>query len=165
MKRKWSNEMMNQLMLKIRNHYVANEIVKLSKKYFINFKKIIKRLQLTIFKYKKKMNRNIRATAVYILNNFKRVYNKVYFDLFISTRKNFRAADLMIKNIKLIKNFYVNASFDDDFVKGSSITTSRIDIIKTDTSTSSTRAIVFKSLISKIVSVTSRKMSQVEKID
>ena len=44
---------MNQLMLEIKNHYVANEIVKFIKKYSINFEKIIKRLQLTIFKYKK----------------------------------------------------------------------------------------------------------------
>ena len=68
---------MNQLMFEIKEHHIANEIVKLIKKYFINFEKIIKKLQLTIFKYKKKMNRNIRATAVYILNDFKRVHNKM----------------------------------------------------------------------------------------
>ena len=45
---------MNQLMFEIKNYYVANEIVKLIKKYFINFEKIMKRLQLTIFKCKKK---------------------------------------------------------------------------------------------------------------
>ena len=45
---------MNQLMFEIKNHYVANEIVKLVKEYFINFEKIMKRLQLTIFKYKTK---------------------------------------------------------------------------------------------------------------
>ena len=104
-KRKWSNETMNQLMLEIRDYHIANEVVKLLKKYFINFEKIMRRLQLTVFKYKKKMNRNIRATAVYILNDFKRVYSKIYFDFFISTRKDFRAADLMIRNMKLIKNF------------------------------------------------------------
>ena len=51
--------MMNQLMLEIKDHYIANEIVKFIKKYFINFKKIIKRLQLIILKHKKKMNRSI----------------------------------------------------------------------------------------------------------
>ena len=95
---------MNQLMLEIKNHHVADEIVKLVKKYFINFEKIMKRLQLTIFKCRKKMNRDIRATAVYILNDFKHAHSKTYFDLFASTRKNFRAADLMIKDMKLIKN-------------------------------------------------------------
>ena len=45
---------MNQLMFEIKDHYVANEIVKLIKKYSINFEKIMKRLQLTIFKYKKR---------------------------------------------------------------------------------------------------------------
>ena len=51
------------------------------------------------------MNQNIRTTAVYILNDFKRVHNKIYFDFSASTRKNFRAANLIIKDIKLIKNF------------------------------------------------------------
>ena len=50
---------MNQLMLEIKDHHVANEIVKLIKNYSINFEKIMKRLQLTIFKYKEKMNRSI----------------------------------------------------------------------------------------------------------
>ena len=96
---------MNQLMLKIRNHHVANKIIKFIKKYFINFEKIMKRLQLTIFKYKEKMNRNIRTTVVYILNNFKRVHSKTYFDLFASIQKDLRAADLVIKNMRLIKKF------------------------------------------------------------
>ena len=43
---------MNQLMLKIRNYLVANEISKFIKKYFDNFKKIVKRLQLTLFEHK-----------------------------------------------------------------------------------------------------------------
>ena len=92
-------------MLEIRDHHVANEIVKLAKKYFINLEKIIKRLQFTIFKCKKKMNRDIRTTVVYILNDFKRAHNKIYFDFFASIRKDLRAADLMIKDMKLIKNF------------------------------------------------------------
>ena len=56
MKQKRSDETINQLMFEIKDHHVTNEAVKFIKKYFINFEKIIKRLQLTIFKYKKKMN-------------------------------------------------------------------------------------------------------------
>ena len=156
---------MNQLMLEVKNHHVANETVKLVKKYSINFEKIMKRLQLTIFKCKKKMNRDIRATAVYILNDFKRAHSKIYSDLSASTRKNLRAADLMIRDMRLIKNFQANTFFDDDFVKSFSVTASRVDIIEIDTSISSARAILFKFLILKIISVTSRKVSQVEKID
>ena len=92
-------------MLEIKDYHVANEIVKLIKKYSINFEKIIKKLQMTVLKRKKKINRNIRAVAVYILNDFKRVYSKIYFDLFASIQENLRAIDLMIKNIRLIKNF------------------------------------------------------------
>ena len=105
MKRRWSDETMNQLMLEIRNHHVANEIVKLVKKYSINLEKVMKRLQLTVFKCKEKMNRNIRAIAVYILNDFKRAHSKIYSDLSAPIRENLRAVDLMIRNIKLIKNF------------------------------------------------------------
>ena len=111
------------------------------------------------------MNRNIRTTAVYILNNFKCVHNKSYFEFSISIRKDFCAADLIIKNMKLIKNFQTNTYFDDDFIENFSVLVNRIDIIKIDISISSTRAIVFKFLISKIVSVISRKASQVENIN
>ena len=159
MKRRWSDETVNQLMLEIRNHHVANEAVKLVKKYFINFEKIIKRLQLTVFKHKEKMSRDIRTTAVYILNDFKRAHSKAYSDLSVSIRKNLHVADLMIRNMNLIKNSQANAFFDDDFVKSFSVTASRVDIIKIDTSTSSTRAVVFKFLISKIAFVTSCKTS------
>ena len=92
-------------MLEVKSHHVANEIVKLIKEQFMYFEKIMRRLQLTIFKYKKKMNRDIRTTAVYILNNFKHAHNKTYSDLSTLIRENFRAADLMIKDIKLMKNF------------------------------------------------------------
>ena len=156
---------MNQLMLEVRDHHVANETVKLAKKYSINSEKIIKRLQLTILRRRKKINRNIRATVVYILNDFKRAHSKIYSNLSASTQKNFRAADLIIKNMKLIKNSQTNAFSDDDFVENFSVTASRIDTIETDTPTPSIRAVVFKFSISKIASVTSRKTSQIEKID
>ena len=121
---------MNQLMLEVKDHHVADETVKLVKKYFINFEKVIKRLQLTILKCKKKINQSIRATAAYILNDFKRAHNKTYFDFFALTRKNLRAADLMIKDMRLIENSQANAFFDDDFVESSSVTASRADIIQ-----------------------------------
>ena len=50
---------MNQLMFEIRDHHIANDIVKLIKNYFIDLEKIIKRLQLIVLKCKKKMNRRI----------------------------------------------------------------------------------------------------------
>ena len=49
MKRRWSDETMNQLMLGIKDHHIVNEVVKLVKKYSINFEKIMKRLQLTCY--------------------------------------------------------------------------------------------------------------------
>ena len=57
------------------------------------------------------MNRSIRTIVIYILNNFKRAHSKIYSDLSTLTRKDFRVADLMIKRIKLIKNFQANIFF------------------------------------------------------
>ena len=111
------------------------------------------------------MNRNIQTTVVYILNKFKRVYSKIYFNLSASIQKIFRVVDLIIKDMRLIKNFQANIFFDDNFVKSSSVTASRIDIIKIDTSISLTRAVVFKFSILKIAFVILHKTSQVEKID
>ena len=111
------------------------------------------------------MNRNIRMITVYILNDFKRVHSKIYFDLSASIRKNLRVADLMIRNMKLIKNFKANAFSDDNFVESFSITASRVDTIKINISIFSIKVIVLKSSISKIVFVTSRKTSQVERVD
>ena len=165
MKRRWSDETMNQLMLEIRNHHVADETVKLIKEYSINFEKIIKRLQLTVLRRKEKINRDIRAIIVYILNDFKRAHSKTYADFFASTQANLRAADLMIRNIRLMENSQANVFFDEDFVEDSSVTASRVDIIEIDISTSSTRAVVFGFSISKIVSITSRKTSRSEKIN
>ena len=111
------------------------------------------------------MNWSIRAIAVYILNDFKRVHNKIYFDLFALIQENLCAADLMIRNIKLIKNFQANVFSDNDFVESFSVTANKIDIIEVNTSTFLTRTVVFKFLILKIVFVTPRKASQVERIN
>ena len=105
------------------------------------------------------MNRNIRTTVVYILNDFKRVHNKIYFDFSASTREDFRAADLIIRNIKLRKNFQTNIVFNDDFVESFSVTASRINIIEINISIFSLKTIIFKFLILKIVSITSHKTS------
>ena len=152
-------------MLEVRNPYVANEIIKFIKEYFINLKNISKRLQLTVLNWRKKIDRNIRRITIYILNDFKRAHSKIYINFSASTWTNLRAADLMIKNIRLIKNFQANIFFDENFVENFSVTASRIDIIEINISTSSTRAVVLKFSILKIVSIILYKMLQSEKIN
>ena len=152
-------------MFEIKNHHIANKIVKSIKDHFISFKKIIKRLQLIVFKCKEKMSRSIQAIIVYILNDFKRGHSKLYSNFSASTRDDLRAANLMINDMKLIKNSQTNVFSNNDFIQNFSITISRVDIIKTDTLISSTKVVVFKFAISKIVSTTSRKASQSENID
>ena len=71
----------------------------------------------------------------------------------------------MIRNIKLIENFQTNVFSNNDFVESFSVTVNRIDITEINTSTSSTKTIVFKFSTLKVVSVISRKTSQVERID
>ena len=51
------------------------------------------------------MNQDIRTISVYILNNFKRAHNKIYFDFLASIQNNLRVVDLIIRNMKLIKYF------------------------------------------------------------
>ena len=71
----------------------------------------------------------------------------------------------MIKDIKLTKIFQIKIFFNDDFVESFSVIESKVDIIEINVSIPSTKAVVFKFSISKIVFVISRKMSQVEKIN
>ena len=92
------------------------------------------------------MNRNIQTTAKYIINDYKRVFNDVFIDFLTLTLNNFRAIDLMINDLKLIKNFQTNISFDDDFVKNLSIIVNKIIIVETNISTFS-KIIVFKMLV------------------
>ena len=104
-KRRWSNETMNQLIFEIRNHHVANEIFKFIKKYSITFEKIMKKLQLTIFKRKEKMNWNIRMIVIYILNDFKRGHSKIYFNFFCVDSKEFSRCWFNDQRYKIDKEF------------------------------------------------------------
>ena len=65
----------------------------------------MKRLQLTIFKRRKEVNRDISAIIIYILNDFKRVHNKNYVNLFVPISENLYNIVLMNNNMKLIKDF------------------------------------------------------------
>ena len=52
-------------MFEIKNHHVANKIVKFIKEYSIIFEKIIKKLQLTIFKCKKNESRHLNDCCLH----------------------------------------------------------------------------------------------------
>ena len=82
----------------------------------------------------------------YIMNDYKRAFNDVLINFFILILNDFQAIDLMINDLKLIKNFQTNVSFDDDFIKSLSIIVNKVIIIKTNISTFS-RIIVFKIFI------------------
>ena len=60
-------------------------------------------------------------TTKYIINDYKRAFSDVLINLSISISNDFRAIDLMMNNLRLIKNFQTDVSFDDDFVKNLSI--------------------------------------------
>ena len=69
----------------------------------------------------------------------------------------------MMNNLKLIKDFQTNFSFDDDFVKNSSIIVNRIIIVEINISTFS-KIIMFKFMIFMFVSVMSFQLNE-SKID
>ena len=98
---------------------------------------------------KKKMNRNIRTITKYIINDYKRVFSDVLTDLSTLISNDFRAINLMMNDLKLIKNSQADAFFSDDFVKSLSIIANKIIIVETNISISS-RTIVFKMFVSVI---------------
>ena len=155
---------MNQLMFGIRNHYIANEIIKFIKKYSINFEKIMKRLQLTIFKHKKNQSRHSSDCCLH----FERLQTRSQQDLFwffCVDSKGLSRCWFNDQKYKIDREFSSKCFFNDDFVKNFSVIVNRVDITEIDIPTSSIRTTVFKFLILKIVSVTSRKTSQVKRID
>ena len=95
------------------------------------------------------MNQNIQTTIKYIINDYKRAFNDALTDLSTSILNDFRIIDLMINNLRLIKNFQINISFNNDFIKNLSITASKVIIVERNTLISS-KIIVFKMFISVI---------------
>ena len=61
--------------MNIRNYHVTDEAIKLVKKYFNEFDKIVQRLQFVMLQRREKINREIKTIIVYISNVFRRVYN------------------------------------------------------------------------------------------
>ena len=92
------------------------------------------------------MNRNIQTTTKYIINDYKRAFNNVLINFSASTLNDFRATDLMMNDLKLIEDFQADVSFDDDFMKNSSIIVNKIIIVETNISTS-LKIIVFKMFV------------------
>ena len=94
----------DQLILNIKDHYVIDKAIKLAKKYFNDFDKIIQRLQFTVFQRCEKIDRKIRTIIAYILNDFRRAYNNELTILFEFNRKNLQKFELIIQEYKLIEN-------------------------------------------------------------
>ena len=90
MKRRWLNKTMNQLMFEIRNHYIANEIVKLIKEYFINFEKIMKRLQLIVLKYKKNESKHSNNCYLYFDRLQTRSQQNLFWFFYIDSKESSR---------------------------------------------------------------------------
>ena len=74
-------------MLRIKDHHIADEIIKLIKKYFNDFDKIVQRLQLVVLQRREKIDRDIKTIIVYILNDFRRVYSDKLTILSVFNRK------------------------------------------------------------------------------
>ena len=163
MKRKWLSSTINRLIIKIKNHYFIDESVKLMKWYSNDSQKAVQRLQLTMIQRKKKMNRNIKTTTKYIIDDYKRAFNDILIDFLTSILNDFRATDLMMNDLKLMKDFQTNVSFGDNFIKSSSVIVNRVIIIEINISTFS-KIIMFKFMISMFAFVTSFRFSR-SKID
>ena len=62
-------------MLSIKYYHVIDDAVKLTKKFFNDFDKIVQWLQLVVLQHCEKINKEIKIIIVYILNDFRRVYS------------------------------------------------------------------------------------------
>ena len=85
----------------------------------------------------------------YIIDDYKRVFSDVLIDLSTSILNDFRTINLMMNDLRLIKNFQTNVFFDDDFIKSSSIIVNRVITVEINTSIFS-KIIVFKMFVSVI---------------
>ena len=153
MKRRWSSSTINRLMFEIKNHHFVDENIKLTKRYSNDLQKAVQRLQLTMIQRKKKINRNIRTTTKYIINDYKRAFSDVLNDLSTSISNDFRAINLMMNDLKLMKKFQTNVSFNDNFIKSLSVIVNKIIIIEINISTS-LKIIMFKFTILMLAFVT-----------
>ena len=96
MKRRWSKYQENQLMGDVRDHRLRDEVFKLTKKYPANFDKTIQRLQITVVQRREKTDREIRATSVYILDDFKRACSDELVCLPASSRRELHGVGLVV---------------------------------------------------------------------
>ena len=69
---------MNALMTSIKSHYIEEETVKLTKKYFNEYEKAVELMQQTILQRKKQIHREVKTIANYIFIDFRNVFNKNY---------------------------------------------------------------------------------------
>ena len=65
-------------MTNIKLRYIEKETIKLTKKYFNEYKKAVKLMQQTILQRRKQIHRKVRIIANYTFIDFKNVFNKNY---------------------------------------------------------------------------------------
>ena len=133
--------------MNVRNHYVIDETVKLTKKYFNEFDKIVQRLQLVVLQRREKIDRENKIIIAYILNDFKRVYNDELKNFSACNRKKLRKFELMMQEYKLIKKNSQTKTFSDrEYVENLLSTKSKTTTIELSTSIFKLKASTFKAM-------------------
>ena len=89
-------------MTEIRDHHLADEGVKLAKRYPGDSQKAVQRLQLAVIQRREKVGRGIRTTAEYIIDDYKRASSDALADLPAPTSDDLRATGLMVSGPKMI---------------------------------------------------------------
>ena len=69
---------MNALMTNIKSRYIKEKTIKLTKKYFNEYKKTVKLMQQTVLQRKKQIHRKVKIIANYTFIDFKNVFSKNY---------------------------------------------------------------------------------------
>ena len=65
-------------MTSIKSRYIKEETIKLIKKYFNEYEKVVKLMQQTVLQKRKQIYRKVKTIANYILIDFKNIFSKNY---------------------------------------------------------------------------------------
>ena len=95
---------MSALIMNIKSRYIKEKTIKLTKKYFNEYKKTIKLMQLIILQKRKQIYRRVKTIANYTFIDFKNVFNKNYQNLIFSIAAALKNVNLKQKNQRLIKD-------------------------------------------------------------
>ena len=108
-------------MSNIRSRHVNDKTTKLMKRYLNEYEKAVRLMQQTVLQRKKQIARDVKATAEYIVFDFKNVVNNDYKNRTTFISSKLKDVELKRKDERLIENVLKIVFFKGEYVSSSSI--------------------------------------------